>query len=391
MAFAPTYVKILDQSLSVICQVNNLYPLNQQGTIIRYSDELSDWGFCEFRISTKDPLLSQYGDVTIPLQYNVWVYEGKNVVWKGIIVDNPERNKNYIAIKAAQYEFLLDKILINRDKDKPSTDEDESNFRVFTSGTLKTTVTTLINEALARWGTNHPLSGLTIGTIENPNYPEGLTNENNRPLTGGWTWTDYFNVQFDYHSLYYVLKQFGIYASCDFEITENLEFNFKKFLGNKNTGVTFVYGTQGNVVDYNFPRLGERMSNVSWGICSDDEGKVYHYQLVDSASQQQYGLLEDAWAYSDVKSSNLLKTRVKEQQQFTKTPEVTPVSVIVDEKSYNPVQYGIGDIVTIKVKDHIIDYNAPRRIVGITVNIHDTGRKLVTIQTNAPKAADIGA
>lgn len=391
MAFAPTYVKILNKSLQVIAQVKNFYPLNREGTIIRYSDELSDFGFCTFRVATKDPLLAQYGDILNPMEFSIWVYEGQRVVWKGIIADNPERNKNYIEVKAAQYEFLLDRVLINRDKDKPNTDEDESNFKVYKSGTLKATVEGIITNAKAKWGSTHPLASLTNGTIENPNYPKGLTNENKRPLTGAWTWTNFFNAQFDYHSALYVLKSLGVYASCDFEITEDLVFNWKKFLGNKNTGVTFVYGNQGNVVDYNFPRLGTRMANVSWGICADDEGKVYHYQLTDTASRERYGLLEDASAYSDVKSKNLLQTRVKEQQQFTKTPEVTPVTIVVDEKSYNPAQYGVGDLVTVKVKDHIIDFNATRRIIGITVNIHNTGRKLVTIQTNAPKAEDVGA
>lgn len=391
MAATPTTVKILNKSLEVVAQVKNFYPLNREGTIIRYSDELSDWGFCEFRVATQDPLLSQYGDILNPMQYNVWVYEGTNVVWKGIIIDNPERTKNYIAVKAAQYEFLLDRVLVNRDKDNPNTDDDESNFRLFKTGTLKTSVTAVVNEAITKWGANHPLENLTIGTVENPDYPVGMVNESGRALTGAWTWSNFFNVQFDYHSVFYVLKNLGIYSSCDFEITEDLVFNWQKFLGNKNTGITFLYGTQGNVVDYNFPRLGGRMSNVSWGICSDDEGKVYHYQLTDTASKEQYGTLEDAWAFSDVKTKNLLKTRVREQQAFTKTPEVTPISIVVDEKSYAPVQYGVGDIVTVQVKDHIIDYNAPRRIVGITVNIHDTGRKLVTIQTNAPKPEDIGA
>jgi len=390
MRAVPTTVSILNKSLQTVAKVKNFYPLNNEGTIIRYSDELSDYGFCRFRVATKDPLLSEYGDILNPMEYSVWVYEGEKVVWKGIIMDNPERNKNYIEVKAAQYEFLLDRVLINRDKDKPNTDEDESNFRVFKSGTLSSTVSTLITQAKAKWGTNHPLAALTTGTLENPNYPNGLTNENNRPLTGAWTWTTFFSAQFDYHSVYYVLKQLGIYSSCDFEITEGLVFNWQKFLGNKNTGITFIYGNQGNVVDYNLPRLGGRMANNTWGICADDEGKVYHYLASDGPSKERYGLLEDASAYSDVKSKNLLQTRVKEQLAFTKTPEVAPVTIVVDEKSYAPSQYGVGDLVTVKVKDHIIDYNATRRIIGITVNVHNTGRKLVTIQTNAPKDSDLG-
>lgn len=386
-----TVVKILNKSLQVVAEVKSLYPLNKQGTILRYSDELSDWGYCTFRVSTKDPLLATYGDILNPMEYSVWVCRGTAVVWKGIIVDNPERNRNYIEVKAAQYEFLLDKVLIHRDADKPDTDDDESNFKIFKTGTMAANVTTLINDAKTDWGTVHPLATLTIGTVENPDYPKGTKGENGVELTGGWTFTDFISAQFDYHSVYYVLKSFGIYAACDFEITEDLEFNWKKFLGNKNTGVVFEYGQQGNIIDYNFPRLGSRMENYTWGICADDQGKIFHVAQQDSASIQEYGLLQGSSSFSDVKSENLLRTRVREHQEFTKTPEVTPVSVVLDEKSYPLGQFGIGDIVTVKVKDHIIDFNEARRIVGITVSVHDTGRELITVQTNRPKDTDLAS
>lgn len=389
MADVRTTVKILNKSLEIVTEVKALYPLNKQGTVLRYSDELSDWGFATFRISTQDPMLARYGDVLNPLEYNVHIYEGEAVVWRGIIVDNPERNRNFIEVKAAQYEFLLDKVLISRDQDKPDTDEDESNFKVYNSGTMASNVQTIVTNALAKWGAAHPLSGLTIGTIDNPDYPVGTSDQNGAAVTGGWTFTDFISAQFDYHSAYYVLKSFGIYAKCDFEITEDLVFNFKKFIGNKNSGVTFVYGTQGNIVDYNFPRLGTRVSNDTWGICADDEGKVFHYELLDTDSRATYGLFEDAAAFSDVKSKNLLQTRVREHQEFTKTPEVTPISIVVDEKSFPYGEYHMGDIVTIQVKDHIIDYNQPRRIVGITTTVHDTGRVLRTIQTNAVRPEDM--
>ena len=391
MANTRTTVKILNKSLSLITEVRALYPLNNQGTILRYSDELSDFGYCSFRVSTKDPLLSTYGDILKPLEYNIHVYRGNTVVWKGIIVDNPERNRNFIEVKAVQYEWFLDKVLINRDADKPDTDLDESNFRKFNSGTLATAVTNIVNEAKARFGTNHPLSALTIGTIENPNYPLGATDQNKAPLTGGWTFSDYFNIQFDYHSAYYVLKQLAIYAGCDFEITSDLQFNFKKFIGNKQTGVTFRYGTQGNIVDYNFPRFGGRVVNNLWGIAVDDEGKTFHHLNKEEASEQTYGLLEDAMAFADVKAENFLKSRVREESRLIKDPTTNPISIVLNEKSYPLGVFGNGDIVTIQVRDHVIDFNAPRRIVGITVNLHDTGREMITVQTNQPRQEDVGA
>lgn len=386
-----TTVKVLNKSQEVVAEVRNLYPLNNQGSTLRYSDELSDYGYCRFRVSTKDPLLTELGDILAPLEYCVNVYRGDEVVWRGIIVDNPERNRNFIEVKAAQYEFFLKKVLIDRDPDKPDTELDETNFKVFRSGTMSAAITQIINKAVERFGVNHPLGTMTIGTIENPDYPQGATNENGAALTGPWTFTDFFNASFDYHSAYYVIKSFGIYAASDFEITADLKFNFKKFLGDKDTGITFRYGPQGNVVDYNFPRLGERVVNNLWGICADDEGKIYHYLAADNTLSDRYGLLEDAMALSDVKSTALLQTRAKEQLRLVKDPSSNPISVVLNEKSRELGNFGVGDIVNVEIEDHNIDFSEPRRIIGITTTVHDTGRELITIQTNKPRDEDLGA
>ena len=71
-----------------------------------------------------------------PTPYHVRIKRGNETVWQGAIVDNTERNRNYVEVRAVEYLFYLDKILIRRDADKPDTDEDESNFRVFKTGTM---------------------------------------------------------------------------------------------------------------------------------------------------------------------------------------------------------------------------------------------------------------
>src|SRR5690606_7358182 len=102
--------------------------------VLRYSKELSDYGYAQFRISTKDPVLTEFGDIIKPHAYHIRIKRGREIVWQGAIVDNTERNKNYVEIRAVEYLFYLDKILIRRDADKPSTDDDESNFKVYTRG-----------------------------------------------------------------------------------------------------------------------------------------------------------------------------------------------------------------------------------------------------------------
>jgi ribosomal protein L21E len=79
---------------------------------------------------------------------------------------------------------------------------------------------------------------------------------------------------------------------------------------------------------------------------------------------------------------------MNEELQFLKSPDDSPVNVLLNEKAYPLGQYGIGDIVTVKIRDNIIDYEQARRIVGITVTVHNTGREMVVLQTNLPKAKD---
>lgn len=387
MSNTRTTVEILNTSLDKIAEIKNLYPIDNQGNVLRYSKELSDYGLATFRVSTKDPLFTSLGDIVVPHQYHVRIKRGTTNVWSGAIIENPQRNKNFIEVTAAEYDFYLDKVLIRRDAETTAGDG-KNNYRTFSSGTMAAAVTTLMNNAVTDFGTSHPLGSLVVRTITNPNYPDNFVNSSGIKLTGGWTFTDFITLQFDYHTVYYVLKAFGVYAAADFEIDADLNFDFKPYIGNKSTGITFEYGTQGNIVDYNFPRLGRRMINNLWGIAADSNGKILHANQSDTTSHNTYGLLQGTAAYSDVKDLNMLKSRMAEELQFTKTPEDSPVNVVLNEKAYPLGQYGIGDMVTVRINDGVISFEQPRRIVGITVVVHNTGREMIVLQTNKPRARD---
>jgi hypothetical protein len=385
-----TVVQVLDNDLQVVGVLTRFYPLNKDGMILRYSKELSDWGTCLFRVSTKDPFLTQFGDILVPHQYHIRIVRDETVVWSGSIIANTDRNKLYVEVKGAEYDFYLDKVLIHRDASVTSGDGKE-NYATFSSGTMAAAITTLLNNAITDFGATSPMKNLTLSTIDNPDYPEGFVNASGVALTGAWSFTDFVTLQFDYHSVYYVLKAFGVYVSCDFEIDEDMVFTWKKFIGNKNNNLVFTYGNQGNIVDYSNPRHGERMTNDLWGIAADNAGNVLHVEQSDSASRNTYGLLQTAQAFVDVKDKNFLKDRVNQTLKLVKDPDVSALSVILDEKGYPLGQYDIGDIVTIKIADHVIDFDQAMRIVGITVNLHETGRELTTLQTNLPDPLDIGA
>lgn len=387
---AVTTVEILNKSLAKVAEIKNLYPLDERGMILRYSKELSDYGKCTFRVRSNDPIFDTLGDVLLPHAYNVRIKRGQATVWQGAIVNNTQRTKNFIEVEAYEYLYYLDKVLIRRDAESVAGDG-KDNYRTFTSGTMDSAVTTLVNNSISDFGSAHPLATMTIGTVNNPNYPLGFQNSSGVALTGAWSFSSDVTLQYDYHSVYYVLKAFGVYTSCDFEIDESLVFNFKTFLGNKHSDIIFQYGTRGNIVDYNTPRLGKRMVNDLWAIAADTDGKVLHVEQTDSVSINTYGKLQSAKSYTDVKDLNLLKTRANEDLRFTKSPADSPVNVLLDENGYPLGQYDIGDIVTLKIKDNIINTQSQKRIVGITVNLHNTGKELTTVQLNTPKDSDLGA
>lgn len=390
-----TTVEILDRSLNRIAVVKNLYPINIDGMILRYSKELSDYGTCTFRISKNDPLFTNYGDVIVPHQYHIRVMEGESKIWQGAIIDNPSRNRHYVEVKAAKYLYYLSKRLIKRTSavayggTAPSSDIG-LHYRIFSSGTMATAVSTIITETASTFGSDHVLSGLTVGTIDNPDFPANFTDSTGTQLTGPLTFSSDFVLQFDYHKVLYVLQQFGVYTNCDFEIDDDLNFNFRTFLGNKAQAITFLYGSRGNIIDYDLPRYGDRVANDLVGIGTTPTGVVLHAQKTDEDSKIQFGLLEDAVAFADVKDNNALAARLAAQLRLTSSPEVSPVNLVLNENSNMYGTFDIGDIVTARIDDGPNQYDGPRRVVGYTVNIHNTGRKLMTVQTNKPRDEDIG-
>lgn len=391
-----TTVEILNRSLERIAVAKALYPINEQGMVLRYSKELSDYGTCLFRLRPQDPLFTQYGDILEPHKYHIRIKRGNATVWQGAIVDNPHRTHNYVEVKGAEYEYYLSRKNVKRTSavsyggTAPSEDIG-LHYRVFDTGTMATAVTNIVTEAKAAFGSNHIMANLTLGTIENPDYPKNFTTAAGEALTGEWNFSSDVVLQFDYQSVLYVLQAFGMYANADFRINNDLEFEFKTFLGNKNPGIGFIYGIQGNIVDYDIPRLGSRMTNSLTGIATDPNGLVLHAEKSDSVSKEEYGPLEDSAAFSDVKDKNALNARLAEQLRLTSRPEATPHNFLLNEKAYPLGQYDIGDLVTAKVKDGAIDYKEVRRVVGITVNVHNVGREMVTVQTNAPRAEDVGS
>jgi hypothetical protein len=384
-------IEILDKSLNKIAEVLNPMPL-KSGYILTYSKELSDFGQCQFRVSAFDPILTQYGDILVPHQYHVRLRRNGVIVWQGAIIDNTVRNSQFIEVIAAEYEFYLSKIFVNRTSNDPATGAANGVFRIFNSGTMASAVTTFMNETIATLNnsTNSSsiLSGMTLGTIENPNYPPNLTDSSGVSLTGAWNFSTALQLTYDFQTILYILKSFGIYSYADFYIDNNLQFNFNKFVGNdRHYDVNFVFTKHSsNIVDYNLPRFGQRMANDVFGIATDTNGSVLHVEKSDQNSISTYGLMQGTAAYSDVKDSGILGARVVAELPLVATPNETNAMVVLNETAAYPLGlWGIGDIVNISVNNNSVDFDQVRRIVGASVQVNGTGRETTTVQTNIPQ------
>lgn len=381
-------IEILNSSLQKVAELKSFYPLSKQGTILRYSKELSDFGRCDFRIATKDPIFARLGDIFTPHKYHIRIKEDNNLLWHGAVVDNSQRNKNYWHIQGLEYEFYLSKALVKRTTE--ITAGTGFHYRIFNSGTMAAAVSAIVTEARDRFGAGHIMAGLTLGAIDNPNYPSSFMTIARNPLTGPWNFSSDVQLQFDYQSVLYVLKAFGIYSTSDFGFNDDLSFDFKDFIGNKQLNTVFKYGDRGNIVDYDVPRLGRRMANDLFGIAAQPDGTILHAEKRDENSIQQYGSMDDSQAYVDVKDSNALTQRLGEEIRLISSPDAAPINLIIDERSALTRGYGLGDIVSVDIADHGITFKGPRRVVGITTAVHNTGRRLVSVQTNKPRDEDLG-
>jgi uncharacterized ubiquitin-like protein YukD len=384
-------IEILDINLNKIAEVLTPYPLDKSGNILQYSKELSDYGQCRFRISAFDDILTQYGDILQPHKYHVRIRRNTAIVWQGAIIENAKRNKTYIEIVAAEYLFYLDKILVSRSSTDPATGQLNDVFRIFNFGTIASKVTAIMNESIAKLknttNTNAILANMTLGTIENPNYPPNMTDVNGVAMTGGWNFSANLQLTYDYATIYKILKAFGIYSYADFKIDNALVFSFQKFIGNDHHyDVNFTFTKySSNIIDYNLPRLGQRMVNDLIGVATDNNGTILHKEQTDQTSISTYGLMQGVAAYSDVKDIGFLGVRVAAELPFVGTPDETNVSIVLNETTSYPLGiWDIGDLVTVSITNNAVSFSDIRRVVGATVMVHNTGREITTVQTNKP-------
>jgi hypothetical protein len=386
---------LLDNSLTRVTKLLSPYPLDATGTIMNFSNELDDFGQAKFRVSAYDTILTTYGDILAPHQNWLQIVKNGVIVWQGAIIENTKRTKDFIECIAAEPLWYLNKVLVDRSSLDPATGTADNIYRIFDSGTMAAAVTAILNETIATFQANdqgHPLSSMTLGIVTNPNFPPNVTNANAPPtaLTGPWTFGNGItgpDLQFDFHTILYILKSFGAYSYSDFYIDENLVFNFIPFKGRDlTTVVDFTWGATGgtpsNLTDYNIPRFGQRMINHLYGIATDINGNVLHYDQTDNTSITTYGYIEGVAAYSDVKDQATLNARIQAELPLISTPDDTALTVTQSEKGNQLGVYSVGDIVAINVHNKSVDFQDSRRIVGISVQVNGTGREYINIQTN---------
>lgn len=379
-------VVILDRDRKAITQVRAFHPINTTGQFLEYGKQLSNYGKAKFRVGTKDELFDQFGDIFIPFFNHVQIYRFAtevSPVWQGVIIKCPVRNKNYIEVVAYTYEYMFTTVLVKHDVSTTAGDG-KDNYRTFSSGTLATAVQNILTESKSFVDSNNIIKSMTIGALENPNFPNNYVTAAGAPLTGSWTFSSDITLSFDYRDVLFVLQQLANYPACDFEVTDSLVFNFKQYIGNKRPDLVFEYSNYGAIEDYNIPLDGESMANDLTGVAADYGSQILHAQKSDAASIARYGRIQGVAAYIDVKSQNALASRLNEELRNISTPD-GEVQITLNDRAYPLGVWGLGDTVTLKIKDGVHDINSVRRIVGWDVKVHTTGKESIRLVTNSLK------
>ncbi len=376
-------VDILYRDLTYRATVRNLAPLDGAKHFLQYDHELSAVGKCKFRIGTKDPLLDSEGNILTPFKYHVRVKRFGTVVWQGVIVKNTRRNARFIEVEARTYLYLLDRINIRHDAPDGSGGE---NYLTLKSGTMSSVISTMLTNAQADMGA--PLSSLTTGAIDNPNYPADFKDATGAALSGAWSFTSNFQLKFDYRSVLYCLQMLAAYANFDFEVTDAMQFNFQSYIGTKQPQLVFKYHRNhqetNSIDDYDAPLDGEQMANYLQGVAADNNNLILHADQSDQASIAEYGKIEGVAAFGDVKNINLLNSRLRQELTQVRTPD-PEIHVKPNDRAFPLGQYGLGDTVTIDIQDGIISSYTQRRIVGIEVQVNVTGAEDIKLITNKPR------
>lgn len=397
-----TQLQILDSSLTPITYIQDPMPLSGS-SLFTYSVELSDFGQCKFRVSSYDTMFATYGDILQPHQNHIRIIRDDTIVWSGAVIENSKRTAEFVEVVGATYEWYLNKVLVNRSSLDPATGTADNIYRIFNTVNGATTMARAVTDIMNETVTNfkgvagvHPLASLTLGTIQNPNYPPNTTNAQTpvTALTGPFEFGDGIvapAMTFDFHSILYILKSFANFTYADFQITPSLQFNFLSFLGNNNNQkVNFTWGEHGNAVDFNWPRLGQQMANDLIGIATDVNGNVLHAEQTDQTSISTSGLIQLVAAYADIKDQATLNARVQAELPLISSPEFSPITFTLDEKAYPLGQWGLGDILPVAVDHHSLTASATKRVVGYSVNLGTAGREMITVQMDTPLPFQVG-
>jgi hypothetical protein len=358
-------VEILDTNDAVVDIVRTMIPFDDNGTVLQFDDYLSNYGQCRFRVKLKDPMAST--DKFKPFQYRIRIKRANKTVWFGVITDNPQRTTKYIDIEARTLLWYFTRVQVSNDAN--------SDYRSFTTGSMLTAVTTLFNEGKNR--ANSPMSDFTAGTIENPDYPWP-------PLSTTWAFSDVYKMEYTYANLFDVIFNMAAVANCDFEVTPAKVFNFYRDKGSIKENVSFQWGANGAIEDFNSPLYGSRMANKLTVIGYDKDYKFIKSDQQDTASITANKELWQIVAYNEVLAQDILNAKAIDELELRKYPD-TELSITLNDKALPFGMYELGDYVWIKIKTGIININEPRRVVGWVVKINENDRETVRLITNKRK------
>jgi len=359
-------LKVCNSAGLVLADITrDLAPLDGR-VILNFNDYLSSFGTLTFRVQTKSPRAAM--DIFTPYKYHVKLYRFNELVWNGIIVDNPRRNHKFIEVRAYTYAWLFSKVMVQHNKSDSQTLE----ARMITSGTMSDTLTTIFNEC--KGITSSPIANFTLGTITNPPFPWDLNTT--------WSFSDILSMGFTFNNFLTLISSFADVSRSDWVVTKDKVLSFVQGVGVHRKDIAFTFGKGGNILDYDSPLDGRGFVNDHITAClKRNDYVIINSEDSDTSTYATMGRLWGSTSLSESLDQLLLNEKGKQIFKLNSTLD-SQLSLDLADNAPQIGQFNLGDFVNIIIKDGPINFNSERRIIGYRTTVTDTMIENTSVITN---------
>ena len=168
-------------------------------------------------------------------------------------------------------------------------------------------------------------------------------------------------------------------GNFDFEFTYDRKLNTYEMMGSDRT-TEMIFSYPDNVISARIPRTGTRTFNKVYAIGAGFGDDALQTIVQDNTSQLNYGLHETTRSWNSVLDATTLSENANGYLNLTKDILELP-QMVVSGVDFDLNKYGIGDRVTVKMKDHLYLNNifGTYRIERLEVSVDENESETINV------------